>query len=251
MADGRRWGLGSRGAPVKKSTNHIGAGFRRAEGGNAGFAQKPQGRIGLGHQKGRDGFAKPGLHRASNACHGVMWAELCGRSHHGKHHIRARICRKRRQRRLHLISPRPGERHINHPPMMWQVSGNKAGHGIGIGRAGFNADNAQSIHRHSATATRGGHDRNGAARIGERLPPNEQGRRFQQRFNHGHARNSIGPEEGIRRRIRPRQRAGMAARQFGAEAGTAKLEGDDRLAQRMGAARSSGEFFRRANRFQK
>ena len=43
----------------------------------------------------------------------------------------------------------------------------------------------------------------------------------------------------------------MAARQFRAEAGTAKLEGNDRLAQRMGAARGSGEFLRRANRFQK
>ena len=180
-----------------------------------------------------------------------MWAELCGRSHHGKHHIRARVCRKRCQRRFHLIGPRAGKRHVNHPPMMWQVSGGKAGHGSGIGRAGFNADNAQSIHRHSATATRGGHDRNGAARIGERLPPNEQGRRFQQRFNHGHARNAIGAEEGIRRRIRPRQRASMAARQFCPEAGTAKLEGNDGLAQRMGAVRGGGEFFRRANRFQK
>ena len=166
VADGRRWGLGPRGAPVEKGANDIGAGFRGAEGGYAGFAQKPQGRIGLGHQKGRDGFAKPGLHRASNACHRVMWAELCGRSHHGKHHIRARVCRKRCQRRFHLIGPRAGKRHVNHPPMMWQVSGGKAGHGSGIGRAGFNADNTQSIHRHSAATARCGHDGDRAARIG-------------------------------------------------------------------------------------
>ena len=179
VADRRGRGLGPRGAPVKKSANHIGAGFRGAEGGNAGFAQKPQRCIGLGHQKGRDGFAKPSLHRASNACHGIMWAELCGRPDHGKHHIGACISRKRCQCRFHLICPRAGKRHVNHPPVMRQAGGRKARHGSGIGRAGFNADNAQGIHRHGTAAARCGHDGDCAARIGQGLATNEQGRRFQ------------------------------------------------------------------------
>ena len=135
-------------------------------------------------------------------------------------------------------------------PWCGKPAASSAAPGRGVRRARLHPGDAEAVHRHRAAAARRRHDADRAMRAGQGPASGEQRRQLEQPFQGLHARDAEPAEEGVRRRVRAGQRAGVAGRELRAVGAAAELVGDHRLARGVRAAREVGEVLRPADRLQ-
>ena len=239
MRDGAGGGHRARRLPFQEGADRVRAGFRRAEGGDAGLAQHAQRDIRLRHQEGRDRLAMPGLRRADQPRHRIRRAELRGGADDRQRQVGVRVGRQRGHRGLHLVGARAGQRHVDHAghdAAGRRPSGPRPRSACGA-RVSMPATPSASTAMRAAAAGRRHHRHGALARRASGLRP----------MNSAGASSSasiivtrampLARKKASAAASLPGQRAGVAVGEFRAEGRTAELEGDDRLARGMRAAR--------------